>query len=71
LLWDGVSCSVFFGLACACMLFSVKFNVAKRDVRYVEDALMAWVAERETARIRGTSRKPVFHHCQAGLDSCT
>jgi hypothetical protein len=32
------------------MLFSVKFNVAKRDVRYVEDALMAWVAERETVQ---------------------
>ena len=35
----GFSGSVFAGLACACMLFSVKFNVAKREVRMLQRAL--------------------------------
>jgi hypothetical protein len=37
--WVGVSGSVFAGLACASMLFSVKFNVGMREVRDVAGAL--------------------------------
>jgi hypothetical protein len=36
---DGVSWSVFAVLACACMLFSVKFHVVKREVRVCCTAL--------------------------------
>ena len=48
----GVSCSVWVGLACFSMLFSVKFHVVKREVRML--LVLAALREREFQKKKGT-----------------